>query len=85
MNNDDVILVLRHFKWNQRKLDEEWFDNQETIRKVAGITYDTDLIKAHPQINDSRADKNNNSCGICTCDFEDNDEQYKPDQLPCGH
>jgi hypothetical protein len=28
-NNDDVIAILRHYNWNQLKLEEQWFEQQE--------------------------------------------------------
>ena len=28
-SEDDVIAILRYFEWNQHKLEENWFEQQE--------------------------------------------------------
>lgn len=29
MEKDEAILIMRYYKWNTDKLNEEWFDKQE--------------------------------------------------------
>ena len=46
--DDDVILVMRYFDWNQKKLEDKWFANMEELSLETGIVYDQNLIKKHP-------------------------------------
>jgi len=36
-NQDQLIAILRHFKWNLDKVLEEYFDDQERLEKKVGI------------------------------------------------
>ena len=36
-NEDHVISVCRHFNWNQLKLQETWFEQQEELTYKIGI------------------------------------------------
>ena len=45
MNADQAIAVLRHFKWNMDKIQNEWFNNDNKLRKMIGIDYDQTLVK----------------------------------------
>jgi hypothetical protein len=37
--------VLRHFKWNMDKIQNEWFEKENKLRKLIGIDYDSTLVK----------------------------------------
>ena len=40
MNADQAIAVLRYFKWNMDKIQNEWFVDDNRLRKKIGIDYD---------------------------------------------
>ena len=42
---DEGLVVLRHFKWNIDRFQNEWFGNEESIRKKIGLTFDPKLDK----------------------------------------
>ena len=50
-----------------------------------GLQFDKSLLQKYPEINASTSAENGNMCGICYCEFEDDDEEMKVDQLVCGH
>lgn len=54
-NTDMVIQILRHFKWNQTKVEEQWFANQEKLVKEIGLEFDKSLLQKYPDINASTA------------------------------
>ena len=39
MEIDQLILVARHFKWNQDNM-QDWFTNQETLKHKIGVEFD---------------------------------------------
>jgi hypothetical protein len=39
-NEDQVISVCRHFNWNQLKLEENWFENQDELVLKIGLKFD---------------------------------------------
>jgi hypothetical protein len=72
-NEDHVISVCRHFNWNQLKLQEDWFENQEELAKKIGIAFDPKIRNKFPEVEDSLAKKNNNTCPICYMEFDNSD------------
>ena len=87
-NNDQVMLILRYFRWNIEKMESKWFEmDGDPVNKMhlLGIEYDEKLVEKHPDINDTRPAKNENTCKICYCEFEPDDEEMKADSLSCGH
>lgn len=36
-NEDQVISVCRYFNWNQLKLEDQWFENQEELMYKIGL------------------------------------------------
>lgn len=84
-NEDQVISVCRHFEWNQTKIQEKWFDNQEELMYKIGIKFDPSIKKKYPEVSDSLASKNNNMCLVTYCEFEIGDFLYGADSLSCGH
>lgn len=47
---DDCIAVLRHFKWNQDKLQNQWFEKERVLKLEIGLVYDKSLDKSFPWI-----------------------------------
>ena len=84
-NDDHALAILRFFKWNQVKLNDEWWTNSEKLSLEIGLEYDTSLKNKYPEIDDTTAEKNDNTCQVCFCEFDDNDEGSRPEQLACGH
>ena len=84
-SDDTLIAILRHFNWDPSKVQERWFDNQEALEKTIGIKFDENLEKEDPMINASTKEHNQGCCNTCYCDFEDDDPEFKADQLVCGH
>jgi len=82
-NQDEVISILRFFDWNQRKMEEEWFDQAEELEKKIGLVFDANLLVKNPDIMSSTMEKNEGMCSICFIDFDD--DETKPMALSCGH
>ncbi len=39
-NYDQGLAIMRHFKWNKDKFENEWFSNEKQLRKKIGIEFD---------------------------------------------
>lgn len=83
-NEDKVLAIYRFFHWNEDKILDKWYQDSEKLSLEIGITYDESIREKHPQVDDSTAQKNSNMCGICFCEFEDEDG-WRADSLECGH
>ena len=70
-SEDEVIAVLRHFKWNQAKIEDKWYDNMERLIVEIGLKFDKGLLTKYPDISNTLASKNNGMCSICFCEFEE--------------
>jgi lipopolysaccharide biosynthesis glycosyltransferase len=81
-NDDDVLSVLRYFKFSQIKIDENWFGDQDALKTQIGIDFDQKLLTKYKDINASTKENNGGMCSICFCEFED---ELKPFSLSCGH
>jgi len=68
--DDEAIAILRHFDWNQRKMEERWFDNIDALELKIGLRFDQELIKKHPDIMKSTKEQNEAMCGICFVEFD---------------
>ena len=71
---DDVITILRHYNWSTFKMEEKWFDDMYKLSTEIGLQFDQALICDHPSISNSLEMYNNNTCSICLCEW-DKDEQ----------
>ena len=71
-SDDQVLAIYRHFQWDEDKI-QEWYSDSEKLSLAIGLKYDENIRKKHPQVDDSTAAKNSNMCGICFCEFEDED------------
>jgi len=66
---DQAIAILRYFKWNLDKLQNEWFNSEKQLRNKIGIEFDLDLAKKFPFINASTSKLNQGYCQICYMKF----------------
>ena len=48
---DAGIAILRYFKWNIDRLQNEWFGNEKQLGKKIGVEFDQELSKKYPFIN----------------------------------
>ena len=81
MERDDMMIIIRHYKWNEDRMQQEWFDDQEKLQHKLGLVYDKKLDK-DPQINVSLPSMNpDNYCLSC---YEELTEENKY-SLSCGH
>ena len=40
---DEAIAVLRFFKWNMDRLQNEWFEKEKNIRQIIGLEFDKNI------------------------------------------
>jgi len=40
LNSDQAIAVLRYYKWDLDKLQNQWFEMEKDLRKKIGIEFD---------------------------------------------
>ena len=81
MDDDKIISILRHYNWNFRDIKKI----TEEVSHEIGLQFNQNLVKKYPDINDSCADKNGNTCSICYCEFNKYDKKMRADSLSCGH
>jgi len=43
--DDDIITILRSFNWNNRKMEEQWFEEGDEREFRVGLKFDPRLIK----------------------------------------
>jgi len=63
-------------------MESKWFEmDNDAVNKMhlLGIEYDPKLIQKHSDIDDACPPKNENTCKICYCEFEPEDEEMKAD------
>lgn len=53
LDADYAMAVLRHFKWNMDKIQNDWFEREEKLRKDIGIEFDKNLLKVFPHMHAS--------------------------------
>ena len=63
---------------------EQWFADPEKLKITIGLKFDEEIGQNHPEVHESLEANNKGCCQICFMDFEDEDE-YKAEQLSCGH
>jgi len=79
-NDDHALAILRHFKWNQVKLNDDWWKDTDKLKIEIGLEYDPELTAKYPDIVNTTAAKNDNTCHVCYCEFEeDGDQDMKVD------
>ncbi|KAJ4807793.1 RING/U-box superfamily protein [Rhynchospora pubera] len=55
ISKDAACILLRHYKWNVTKVHDEWFANEESVRKAVGLLEEPVLIPSSTAL----------TCGIC--------------------
>jgi len=50
METDDMIKIAKHFKWNEEKMQQEWFTNMDRLKFKLGIKFDDRLNQKYPHI-----------------------------------
>ena len=84
LENDKLIAILRHFDWDQNKIDEFWWTN-DSLPVEIGIAYNQSLEQQHPQITSSFAANNGGMCPVMYDEFDEADPDMKAVSLCCGH
>lgn len=59
---DQAILVLRYYKWNFDKLQNEWFENERKLKKKIGLEFDPEVARQFPYVNASLKNVNQGYC-----------------------
>lgn len=59
---DAGLAIMRYFKWNWDKFNNQWFTSEKQLRKKIGIELDPDLPKKYPYMNESLKTKNQGYC-----------------------
>ncbi|KAF8108679.1 hypothetical protein N665_0104s0006 [Sinapis alba] len=71
----DAISLLLHYQWNASKLEDEWFTDEERVRKTVGLLKEPLVVV---EVNDKVM---NIECGICF----DSYLQKEIARVSCGH
>ncbi|KAL5558116.1 hypothetical protein UlMin_034327 [Ulmus minor] len=77
-SRSSAIILLHYFNWNLCKLFDEWFDNEEEVRKIVGLF-------GKPIVDQSISSDRPITCGIC---FESYNGGYSNSYISyasCGH
>ena len=82
--DDYNIAILRHFDWDQAKVEEKWFED-ETLPHVIGIEYNPAREKDYPELTTSLQANNNGMCPVMYDEFDKDDLEMKAVSLSCGH
>ena len=80
VNDDEAVILLREYKWNNDRLETDWFENERKVRIKCGIDIDPQLAKRDSRVDNSKSTKNKGLCNICFSPFEG-----QKDSLHCGH
>lgn len=51
--SDDAILILRYFKWDVDKLQNNWFEKEDKLKLQIGIVFDQSIPKKAAYVNAS--------------------------------
>ncbi|KAK9747733.1 hypothetical protein RND81_02G012300 [Saponaria officinalis] len=73
-SKDDALKLLYHYKWNESLLLDEWFDDEERVRKKVGLLSNPTEFRFTEQLI---------TCGICFESFPLNRHHFYP--TVCGH
>lgn len=65
INPDKAILILRYFKWDTDKLQNNWFDKEKQLKLQIGIEFDQSIPKRFAYVNASLHANNQGCCNIC--------------------
>ncbi|XP_022017940.1 probable E3 ubiquitin-protein ligase ARI8 isoform X1 [Helianthus annuus] len=71
ISSDEAAILLRHYNWSVSKVNDEWFANEEKVRRIVGLLEESRALPRGKEL----------TCGICfevyTCD--------KMSSAACGH
>ena len=81
--SDDAILILRYFKWDVDKLQNNWFEKMDKLKLQIGLEFDTGIPKKAAYVSASLKSLNQGMCQICYSDFDKGTR--KADSMSCGH
>ena len=81
--SDDAILILRYFKWDVDKLQNNWFEKMDKLKLQIGLEFDTGIPKKAAYVSASLKSLNQGMCQICYSDFDQGTR--KADSMSCGH
>eukprot|EP00349_Pseudokeronopsis_sp_Brazil_P006337 CAMPEP_0202969920 /NCGR_PEP_ID=MMETSP1396-20130829/15821_1 /ASSEMBLY_ACC=CAM_ASM_000872 /TAXON_ID= /ORGANISM="Pseudokeronopsis sp., Strain Brazil" /LENGTH=406 /DNA_ID=CAMNT_0049697995 /DNA_START=211 /DNA_END=1431 /DNA_ORIENTATION=+ len=85
MDQDKAITVLRYYKWNLDKLQNEWFENEHKLKYTIGLEFNSEIAKKTPAVNGSLASQNKGMCLVCYEEFSNAKVEQKALSLSCGH
>lgn len=89
MNEDQAIAALRHFHWNNEKLQEKWFDNETQVRIDIGILFDKKKFQSLDQLQkmEMSASLKENHGGMCIVCYSElsNKGDEEVISLDCKH
>ena len=52
MDSDDLMIIIRHYRWNEDKMQQEWFNQQEKLKLELGLEFNKKLNQS-PEISSS--------------------------------
>lgn len=70
VTEEEAVILLREYKWNNDRLQTDWFENSSKVRYKCGLEMDPKYRKSKPQMEASLAEKNSGFCTICYTPFE---------------
>jgi hypothetical protein len=81
---DQGLVILRHFKWNLDRLQNEWFANVSKLRIQIGLDFDPKINQLQPAHKISLRSHHQGYCQVCYSQFNSG-KDTQPDSLHCGH
>jgi hypothetical protein len=51
LTEDESISVLRYFKWNFDKLQNQWFEKEASLRPLIGLNFDKTIPLSNNSVN----------------------------------
>lgn len=80
IDEDKIYLVAKHYFWNQERIDEKWFDQQEKLQYDLGLYFRPGLENSKKLNVSLRANLDEDLCLICYEELGGNELA-----LACGH
>jgi uncharacterized OsmC-like protein len=60
--SDNAVMILRHFKWDVDKLQNNWFEQEDKLKLKIGIAFDQNIPKRAAYVNASLKKNNQGMC-----------------------
>jgi len=64
MEIDSLVIVARHYKWNQDNM-QEWLFKQDELKFKLGLEFNTSIAQKHRETSASLPAENGGYCIIC--------------------